>query len=198
MPDSAPALTVTLLGTGTSTGVPVIGCDCPVCSSDAPRDARLRASSLLDLPPVAGPFVVASRTHPDARVEVTPVRAPHGTFEVLGFRIGDFGYLTDVGEVPDAARQALDGIDTLVLDGLRPDPHPTHLTFDEAATVALEMGVRETWLTHVTHAMGHDEANATLPAGVQLAYDGLVLTMGGAAGGLRSRAQPGGNLSNTA
>ena len=269
-PGRRPALTVTLLGTGTSTGVPVIGCGCPVCTSDDPRDARLRTSahvvahagagdvhlqidvgpdfrtqalragltavdallvthehfdhvtglddlrpfffrdrspvpvfaspgtadalaamfryvfdrtypgaSVLDLHPVDGPFVAASRAAPAARVEVTPVRAPHGRFEVLGFRIGPFAYLTDVGAVPPEARAALAGVDTLVLDGLRPTPHPTHLTFEQAAEVAADVGARETWLTHVTHDVLYAEAD--LPDGVRLAYDGLVLEVGEAA-----------------
>lgn len=266
---SAPALTVTLLGTGTSTGVPVLGCGCAVCTSGDPRDARLRTSahvvahteagdvhlqidvgpdfraqalrwgveavdalvvthehfdhvtglddlrpfffrdrspipvyarartadalhamfpyifdrtypgaSLLDLEPVEGPFTVAGRSNPAAAVEVTPLVAPHGRFEVLGVRIGRFAYLTDVGEVPDDVREALRGVDVLVLDGLRPEPHPTHLTFAEAAAVAADVGARETWLIHVTHAVTHAEGEAMLPEGVRLAYDGLVLQVG--------------------
>ncbi|PAP78835.1 MBL fold metallo-hydrolase [Rubrivirga marina] len=263
-------MTVTLLGTGTSTGVPVIGCDCAVCASSDPRDARLRTSahvvahteggdvhlqidagpdfrqqalrhgvaavdalvvthehfdhvvglddlrplffrnrapipvytlprtaealhgmfryifdrtypgaSLLDLHPVDGPFSVSSRSLEHAAVEVTPLRAPHGSFEVLGLRIGAFAYLTDVGEVPGEVRAALAGVEVLVLDGLRPEPHPTHLTFTEAAEVAAAVGARETWLVHVTHSVTHAEADASLPAGVRLAYDGLVLEVAG-------------------
>lgn len=269
-PETAPPLTVTLLGTGTSTGVPVLGCGCDVCTSPDPRDARLRTSahvvahtaagdvhlqidagpdfraqalrygveavdallvthehfdhvtglddlrplffrnrapipvfalprtagalremfryifdrtypgaSLLDLSPVEGPFVVESRAGTGAAVEAVPVRAPHGDFETLGVRIGPFAYLTDVGDVPGAALEALDGVEVLVLDGLRPEPHPTHLTFAEAAEVAAAVGARETWLVHVTHAVTHAEADAALPAGVRLAYDGLVLELGG-------------------
>lgn len=270
-PATAPALTVTLLGTGTSTGVPVLGCACAVCTSADPRDARLRTSahvvvhteggdvhlqidtgpdfrqqalrygvsevdallvthehfdhvvglddlrpfffrtkkavpvfaqpstaaslremfryifdrtypgaSLLDLRPVEGPFEAASRTAPGARVEVTPVPAVHGRFPVLGFRIGPFAYLTDVNGVPPASVDLLGGVETLVLDGLRREPHPSHFTFDEAAAFAEALGARETWLTHVTHGALHAEADATLPAGVRLGYDGLVLRVGGA------------------
>ena len=92
---------------------------------------------------------------------------------MTGFRIGAFAYLTDVGEVPPAARAALAGVEVLVLDGLRHEPHPTHLTFAEAAEVAADVGARETWLTHVTHDQLH--ADVELPPGVRLAYDGLVL-----------------------
>ena len=258
MPSAAPPLTVTLLGTGTSTGVPVLGCGCAVCTSADPRDARLRTSahvvahadagdvhlqidagpdfrqqalragvtevdallvthehfdhvvglddlrplffrnrapipvyaqpstaetlhtmfryifdrtypgaSLLDLHPVEGPFTVTSRSHADAAVEVVPIPAPHGRATVLGFRIGRIGYLTDVSAVPDDALAALDGVEVLVLDGLRPEPHPTHLSFDEASEVAAQVGARETWLVHVTHSALHAEADAALPDGVR-------------------------------
>jgi len=138
-------------------------------------DRTYPGASLLDLRPVEGPFTVASRTNPEARVEVVPITAPHGHLDVLGFRIGNLGYLTDAAAVPDDARAALDGVDTLVLDGLRRQPHPTHLTFDEAADVARAVGARQTWLVHVTHDLRHEEANALLPDGVRLAHDGLVV-----------------------
>ena len=143
-------------------------------------DRTYPGASLLDLHPVGEePFRVASRAIEGAAVEVTPLRAPHGSFEVLGIRIGAFAYLTDVGEVPADVRAALAGVEVLVLDGLRPEPHPTHLTFAEAAEVAAAVGARETWLVHVTHAVTHAEADAALPAGVRLAYDGLVLEVAG-------------------
>ena len=143
-------------------------------------DRTYPGASLLDLHPVdvAAPFAVASRSGGGA-VTVTPVEAPHGRATVLGFRIGAFGYLTDVSAVPDAARAALAGVQTLVLDGLRDEPHPTHLTFAEAAAVAADVGARETWLVHVTHGARHTDVDAALPEGVRLAYDGLVLRVSG-------------------
>ena len=129
---------------------------------------------------VDAPFTVASRDGTGATVRVTPFAAPHGATSVLGFRIGRFGYLTDVNAVPPEALAALEGVDTLVLDGLRPDPHPTHLSFSEASAVAAQIGARETWLVHVTHSALHAEADASLPDGVRLASDGLVLEVPGA------------------
>ena len=274
-PDSLPALesvTLTLLGTGTSTGVPIIGCGCPVCTSDDPRDTRLRTSAhvvartaagpvhlqidagpdfrrqalahgvtaadavlcthehfdhvvgLDDLRPLffdnrtpipvcclpstaeqlrrmfgyifedgtypgvsklvlrevtAGePFVVESRLHAGAAVEVTPVAAFHGALPVLGFRVGALAFLTDVSRLPDASYGLLDGLDVLVLDGLRPEPHPTHLSFDGAIAVARRIGARTTRTVHLSHNASHAEAERLLPPDVQPGYDGLVLTAG--------------------
>ena len=258
---------MTLLGTGTSTGVPLLGCSCPVCTSADPRDRRLRTSAhvvahtdagpvrlqidagpdfreqalrahlptadallithehfdhvmgLDDLRPfffrnpapmpvytsarvagvleetfryifrdgtypgvsrlvlreVGGPFVVESRDTLGAAVRVVPVPAFHGRLPVLGFRAGRFAYLTDVSAVPDASLALLDGLDTLVLDGLRPEPHPTHLSFEEATAVAQAIGARDTVFTHLSHSVRH--ADVVLPPGVRLGYDGLVLNV---------------------
>ena len=105
-----------------------------------------------------------------------PGRLPVG---VQGVRIGAFAYLTDVKGVPDETVEALQGVRTLVLDGLRPESHPTHLSFGEAAAVAACVGADETWFVHMTHAVTHAEGDALLPPGVRLAYDGLVLTTQG-------------------
>ena len=262
----APRVTVTLLGTGTSTGIPVVGCACRVCRSDDPRDARLRCAayvvadteagpihlvidtgpdfrqqalrygvgavdavlvthhhfdhvvglddlrpfffgnpraipvyaspataevlrrmfgyifcdgtypgiSRLDLVEVEGPFEVASRAHA-GRVTVTPIPALHGDLPVYGYRVGRFAYLTDVSAVPDESLALLDGLDVLVLDALRWEPHPTHFSFEEAVETARRIGARETYLVHMTHSVLHAETDARLPEGVRLAHDGLVL-----------------------
>jgi phosphoribosyl 1,2-cyclic phosphate phosphodiesterase len=142
-------------------------------------DRTYPGASILDLRPVDGPFTAASREHAGARVEVVPVPALHGQAAVLGFRLGPFAYLTDVSAVPAPSLRLLDGVETLVLDGLRPDPHPTHLSFAEAADLAARVGARETWLVHVTHAAAHAEVERSLPPGVRLGYDGLVLYIPG-------------------
>ena len=266
--DAAPRLTVTLLGTGTSTGIPIIGCDCTTCTSEDPRDNRMRTSahvvahtdagdvhlqidtgpdfrmqalrfgiravdallvthehfdhivglddlrpfffqdrspipvfaqpstasalrdmfryvfdrtypgaSRLDLSPIEQPFTVTSRTIPEARVTVTPIPAQHGTFPVLGFRIGAFAYLTDVNVIPESSLALLEGVDTFVLDGLRRDPHPSHFTLDEATETAQRIGARDTVFVHMTHSILHAEDDAMLPEGIRLGYDGLVLSV---------------------
>lgn len=259
------AVRVTLLGTGTSTGVPVIGCPCRVCTSDDPRDRRLRCAAyvevdtehgpvylvidtgpdfrqqalnygiravdavlfthhhfdhvvgvddlrpflfanrtpipcyadpatadvlrdmfryifadgtypgvpLLDLREIDGPFAVASRDTPEATVEITPLRAYHGDLPVLGFRIGGFAYLTDVSRIPDATFARLDGLDVLVLDALRPTPHPTHFSIEQATAVAEQIEARQTYFIHLTHNVLHYEADAHLPETIHLGYDGL-------------------------
>ena len=260
---------ITLLGTGTSTGVPILGCGCAVCTSPDPRDTRLRTSAhvvaqtaagpvhlqldagpdfrqqalaygvtaadavlcthehfdhvvgLDDLRPLffqnaapipvcclpqtaetlrqmfgyifcdgtypgvsklelcevepGEPFVVQSRTYAGAAAEVVPVPAFHGRLPVLGFRIGKVAFLTDVSHLPEESYALLEGLDVLVLDGLRPEPHPTHLSFDGAVEVARRIGARQTRTVHLSHNVSHAAAEQLLPPDVQPGYDGLVL-----------------------
>lgn len=249
---------VTFLGTGTSTGVPVIGCHCRVCTSDNPRNTRLRQSvaiesngkhflidttpdlrlQLLRHPIPRLDFVLFTHSHSDhlmglddirpfnfrqrefvhafanattakavrrafayiwddsqigggkpqlelheveerfthEGVEITPIPVTHGNWTILGYRIGDFAYITDTNGVPHASLKLLEGLDVLALDGLRPAPrHPTHFTIAESVEVAKTIAAKETWLIHLAHEVEHDEVEATLPAGIRLAYDGLVL-----------------------
>ena len=249
------------LGTGTSVGVPVVGCGCDVCVSTDPRDRRLRTSVALGLP--GGTLLVdttpdlrtqllraeigrvdavlythdhvdhvyglddvrplctwAGRSMPvfcEERVErrirrafdyafetapapgggiprleferitsapfellgarVVPLRLRHGVFDVLGFRFGDLAYCTDTNQIPDETWPLLAGLDTLVLDCLRPARHPTHFSLAEALAVAARVAARRTLLTHMGHELGHAVTSATLPAGVELAYDGLELPL---------------------
>ena len=109
------------------------------------------------------------------RQEVVPVPVMHGTRPILGFRLGRFAYLTDCNAIPDSSLALLGGLDTLVLDALRPLPHPTHFTLGEAVEMAHRIGARQTFFTHIAHQMGHEATNASLPAGMALAYDGLTV-----------------------
>ena len=252
-------LKVTFLGTGTSTGVPVVGCRCRVCTSSDPRDQRLRQSvkleangkhflidttpdlrlQLLRHPIPRLDFLLFTHSHSDHLmglddirpfnfrqretiplytnsatakairrafsyiwdettqlgggkpqlelreveepfvhdgIEITPIPVDHGNWTILGFRIGRFAYITDTNGIPPASMKLLEGIEVLALDGLRPAPsHTTHFTIGQAVACAKEIGARETWLIHLTHEVLHEEVEATLPEGVRLAYDGLVL-----------------------
>jgi phosphoribosyl 1,2-cyclic phosphate phosphodiesterase len=262
------ALQVTLLGTGTSTGIPVIGFRCRVCRSQAPRETRLRCAAYLraetptgsvhilidagpdlrqqalahnltridavlithhhfdhvagldDLRPfcfdnrtripiyaqettaevleralpylfrddsypgvarlslhvVGEPLHVQSRNHPGA-IPVQPLEAQHGRLPVLGFRVGDFAYLTDVKEIPEATRKKLDGVSVLVLDALRREPHASHFSLDEAVAAARAIGARQTYFVHMTHSVLHAEEERRLPEGMALAYDGLTVVL---------------------
>lgn len=263
-------LSVRLLGTGTSTGVPVIGCSCRVCTSPDPRDHRMRCSAyvvantpggpvhlLIDAGPdfrqqallhriakidavlvthhhfdhvvglddlrpyfftnpaeiplytsdstaevldrafpylfeegsypgvarlslrrVTEPFVVQSR-YIDASVSVEPIEALHGKMPVLGFRVGRFAYLTDVSRIPAGSLEQLQGLEVLILDALRREPHQTHLSLDEAVELARQIGARETYFIHMTHSVLHAEEDGRLPAGINLGYDGLQLDIEG-------------------
>jgi len=109
---------------------------------------------------------------------VLPIRLEHGPFPVLGFRVGSLAYCTDVSRVPDASRPLLEGLDVLVLDALRYEPHPTHLSLSEALALVEELKPGRTFLTHLSHSFDHGPTQAALPARVALAYDGLQVEFG--------------------
>jgi phosphoribosyl 1,2-cyclic phosphate phosphodiesterase len=247
-----------LLGTGTSVGVPAIGCGCEVCRSRNPKNRRTRCSAILglaggnlliDTAPdmreqllreeiglvhavlythehadhifglddlrlmqfyLGGPvplycesvveerirksfdyaFSSVAQTHPGAvpqlvfrqittepfealGARITPVRLKHGPrFDVLGFRIGNVAYCTDVNVMPAESKALLQGLDVLVLDALRPNAHTTHFSLEEAVEVARELAPRQTYFTHMSHDLEHEATNAALPPGMALAYDG--------------------------
>lgn len=253
-------LKITFMGTGTSHGVPMIGCDCPVCTSTDPRDRRGRccllveyngAAIVIDTPPEFRLQCVANRvrrvdavlfthTHADhifglddirrycamqrqyipvygtpqtirslrtifayafdhtrpivsevpylAAVEINgpfdlagktviPLDLEHGKSHVLGFRIDDFAYCTDCNRIPAATMDRMRGLDTLVLDGLRYTPHPTHFNLEEAVAVARQLNARRTYFTHIAHEICHADLERKLPPNVFLSHDGLQLTV---------------------
>ncbi len=103
----------------------------------------------------------------------TPIPLIHGRFNVLGFRVGDLAYCTDVNRIPDASWPLLEGLDTLLLDCLRPgDSHPSHFGLDDALDVVKRVKPKRTYFTHMSHKWDWDD-QPTLPPGVALAYDGL-------------------------
>ena len=132
----------------------------------------------LTLEAVVEPFDVESRNISTARTRVTPVPVEHGDTEVFGYRIGKFAYVTDASAIPETSMPLLEDLDVLVLDALRHEPHPMHLTIEEAVEVALHVGAAKTYFIHMTHSMLHAEENARLPEGMELAYDGLTFATG--------------------
>jgi len=257
---------VTILGSGTSHGIPAVGCLCRVCASPDPRDRRTRPSivvewrgkSLLidtapelrqqvirshvrrvdailythshadhvfglddvrrfnemqegELPVFARPDVLADlerafryvfvqtqagggkpklalKPLEGERLEwegltIEAIEVFHGVLPVLAFRFGGFAYVTDTSRIPPESLDRLRGLDTLVLDALRPEPHPTHFSIDEALEVVAEIRPRRTFFTHMAHTVEHAVIERSLPAGVRLAYDGLVLETGDAGAG---------------
>ncbi|MEO8481279.1 MAG: MBL fold metallo-hydrolase [Acidobacteriota bacterium] len=139
-----------------------------VFSSDAPRGGGVPDLRLWAL---HGSFCLG-------RTEIVPIPVQHGPWQVLGFRIGTFAYVTDCNGIPAASLAMLQGVRTLVLDALRHTPHPTHFTVAEAIDAARQIGAASTYFTHIAHDLGHAETCAALPAGFTLAYDGLTLEIG--------------------
>lgn len=248
---------LTFLGTGTSTGVPTLGCACRVCRSEDPRDKRTRPAILLEYDGRAvmidaGPdfrqqalrermtrldAVVFTHSHADhifglddvrpfyfrqqepipiyadkhsmdnirraftyifegkypfggiARLapheidgpfelwglNLIPVPVLHGNLPVLGFRFRDTAYLTDFSVIPESSDALLQGLDVLILDALRPHPHPTHSTIQNSLSLVERFKPRRAFFTHMAHDVGHAEVEATFPPHVRLSYDGLKL-----------------------
>jgi len=104
---------------------------------------------------------------------VVPIPLLHAQFNVLGFRIGDVAYCTDVNRLPDRSWQLLHGLKVLIIDALRVRPHPGHLSVDEALEVIARVKPQQAYLTHMGHELEHEATNRLLPNGVELAYDGL-------------------------
>jgi phosphoribosyl 1,2-cyclic phosphate phosphodiesterase len=105
--------------------------------------------------------------------QILPIRLQHGPSSVLGFRVGNLAYCTDVNRIPDESWRLLEDLDTLVLDALRFEPHPTHFSLQEALAVIERLKPRQTLFTHLSHGFDHATIDKILPAGVRLAYDGL-------------------------
>lgn len=113
------------------------------------------------------PFQVLGET-------VTPIPLVHARFQVLGFRIGNLAYCTDVSTIPDSSWPLLEGLDVLILDALRPErPHPSHFSMTQALAAAERVRAKRVIFTHMSHEMDYESLAPTLPPHAELGYDGL-------------------------
>jgi len=243
------------LGSGTSTGVPQIGCSCRTCKSADSKDKRLRASVLItegdtkilidcgpdlrqqllihdinsvtavllthdhydhiggldDVRPLGDtqlyaekrvlsviqrnmPYCFADIKYPGVPIihlheineniffinnlKIEPIRIMHARLPILGFRVGKVAYLTDIKTISDRSIEKLQNLDVLVMNALRIKNHISHLSLSEAIEIAIKIGARKTYFTHMSHDIGlHEEINKTLPENIELAYDGLQLSI---------------------
>ncbi|MBD1394435.1 MBL fold metallo-hydrolase [Mucilaginibacter glaciei] len=117
------------------------------------------------------PFVVGS-------VHFTPIQVMHYKLPVLGFRIKDFTYITDAKTVSVDEKEKIRGTKILVINALQKDKHISHFTLAEAIAFAQDIGAETTYFTHISHRLGkHADVSKELPAGIELAYDGLQITI---------------------
>jgi phosphoribosyl 1,2-cyclic phosphate phosphodiesterase len=112
------------------------------------------------------------------KIHFIPIEVMHYMLPVLGFRINDFTYITDAKTVSEEEKQKIKGSKILVINALQKQNHISHFTLDEAIAFAEEMGAEKTYLTHISHRLGkHADISKVLPSHVELAYDGLKLTV---------------------
>jgi len=165
----------------------------PFARHDKPLPIYASAATLADLARVFqfafdGQHRFPGYLHPEPHVierkfqlgatELEALPLPHGRAMVNGYLLSRAGarlaaYLTDCKQVSDEIVERISGVQHLIVDALRRKPHPTHMTIDEAVSVARRAGARQAWLTHLCHDLTHAEIEATLPPEVRVAYDGL-------------------------
>jgi phosphoribosyl 1,2-cyclic phosphate phosphodiesterase len=110
-------------------------------------------------------------------VTIEPIPIKHGRSDILGYRIGNMAYLTDVSEIPESSLGLLSGLEVLLLDCLRYKPHPTHINLEQSLAYASHINATNTYLIHMTHEMEYESLSQQLPVGVHMAYDGMRLSL---------------------
>ncbi|MEL7117893.1 MAG: MBL fold metallo-hydrolase [Bacteroidota bacterium] len=143
-------------------------------------EVKKRFAYVFDANPYPGaPRIRLNNINPDEsftvnEIKITPVKIQHGNLPIVGFRMGDFAYLTDVKTIAEEEFSKLQDIDTLVLNALHHSFHYSHLNLEEALELIQKLQPRQAYLTHISHRMGkYKDINPTLPNNVSLAYDGL-------------------------
>ncbi len=111
-------------------------------------------------------------------IPIVPIEVWHLKMPVLGFRIGNFTYITDANRIEDDEKEKIRGSSVLVLNALRKEKHISHFNLQEAIDLVRELGVPKAYFTHISHQFGlHETINRELPEGIELAYDGLTITV---------------------
>lgn len=111
-------------------------------------------------------------------VTIMPIRVMHGRLPIVGFRVENFAYITDMKTIPESELSYLQGVEYMIVNGLRHKEHPSHQTIEEAIAFSRRIGVKETWLVHMNHNIKkHQEEEKLLPSGIHLAYDGEVIEL---------------------
>jgi phosphoribosyl 1,2-cyclic phosphate phosphodiesterase len=111
-------------------------------------------------------------------ISFKPIHVMHRELPVLGFRIGDFTYITDANFIAEPEMEKIRGSKVLILNALRKQTHPTHYNLEQALELVARLNIPKVYFTHCSHQIGlHDEVEASLPAGIRLAYDGLQLSI---------------------
>jgi phosphoribosyl 1,2-cyclic phosphate phosphodiesterase len=111
-------------------------------------------------------------------IRITPLPIQHLHLPVLGFRIGNFSYITDANSIPAATLEKVSGTEVLVLNALQKEKHVSHFNLEEAIEMARRIGASRTYFTHISHKLGlHKQVEKELPDGMLLAYDGLVIEL---------------------
>ena len=109
-------------------------------------------------------------------ISILPIQVWHLKMPVLGFRFGNFTYITDANRIEDSEKEKIRGSEQIVLNALRHEKHLSHFTLQEAIDEVRELGVPRAWFTHISHQLGkYSDVNPTLPAGMELSYDGQVI-----------------------
>lgn len=103
------------------------------------------------------------------------VPVTHGPTTIVGYRFGNAAYLTDLNEIPESSIELLEGLDILILDALRRQPHPSHAHVEKSIELVRQIKPKRAFFTHISHDLDHNPTNASLPAPIQLAYDGQQL-----------------------
>jgi phosphoribosyl 1,2-cyclic phosphate phosphodiesterase len=137
---------------------------------EADKDAGLPEMQLLTIEPTAS-FKIGD-------IELMPIEVMHREMPVLGFRIGDFTYITDANYISEEAKAQIKGSKVLILNALRPQSHPTHFTLSEAIALTQSLDIPQTYFTHFSHQIGlHAIVEPSLPKGIGMSYDGMVITV---------------------